>query len=746
MGRLKLLRPISLLNRMGNYRKTALSKLTPAPLSVSPAMHRLLLFTALLVAATSARADEGMWTFDSFPSATVKDRYGFGPDRAWLDHIQRSAVRLAGGCSASFVSSNGLVMTNHHCARRCIEQLSTGKKNFMTQGFYARTAAEEQKCPTMEINQLLEISDVTERIQKAAAGKAGADFAKAERTAIIEIEKTCASSSKVRCDVVTLFAGGRYDLYKYRRFQDVRLVFAPEFSVAFFGGDPDNFEFPRYDLDVSFLRVYDDGKVVKLEDWLHWSAAGARPGELVFVAGNPGKTDRQLTVAELEFIRDVSQPWTQIYYSEERGVLEEFATKGSEQHRVSQSEFLAVENSLKAFYGRQATLVEPGFMESKRSEEAAFRAKLSADPKLQDALGAFDAIAKAQTAYRVFFVRRMLLEGLPSASRAVAVPYAFRGELFANARILLRLAAEAPKANGERLREFTDGRMPAIESRLASTAPIHPELEIELLTFSLTKLRAMLGADDALVQKVLGKKSPRQLATEVVKGTKLGDLKARLALKAGGATAMDASKDPMIDLARLVDPEARAIRSRYEQEVASILTSQSAKLARARFALTGTRVYPDATFSPRLSFGAIKGWTEPNGQGGMRTVAAFTHFAGAYERATGVFPFELPESWTSARPRIDEQTPFDQVSDNDIIGGNSGSPLINQKAEVVGLIFDGNIASLGGDYRFDDVTDRAVSVHSSAVLQALDRIYRAKRVLDEILPAGVPASPASGVN
>jgi Peptidase S46 len=698
---------------------------------------------ALLLVAGFARADEGMWTFDNFPSAKVKERYGFGPDKAWLDHVQKSAVRLAGGCSASFVSSNGLVMTNHHCAHRCIEELSTGKRDFIADGFYARTPAEEQKCPTMEVNQLLEITNVTDRIQKATEGKSGADFAKAERKAMSEVEKSCAINSKVRCDVVTLYAGGQYDLYRYRRFQDVRLVFAPEFAMAFFGGDPDNFEFPRYDLDVSFLRVYDDGKPVKVEDWLRWSASGAKDSELVFVAGNPGKTNRLLTVAQLDFIRDVSQPWSELYYSEERGVVEEFATKGPEQHRVSQSELFGIENSLKAFKGREATLVSPGFMDAKRSAEAAFRAKLAADPKLKDTVGAFDAIAGAETAYRAFFVRMMLLEGTPSASRVVPAPFGFRGDLFANARILVRLAAEATRPNGERLREFTDSRIPAIEHRLASTAPSHPDLEIELLTFSLTKLREMLGPDDAVVQKVLGKKSPRQLATEVVRGTKLGDPKTRLALKAGGAAAVDASQDPMIVLARLVDPDARAIRSRFESVDATI-TSESAKLARGRFAFTGTGTYPDATFSLRLSFGAIRGWTEPNGDGGTRTVPAFTHFSGAYERATGVAPFALPRSWVSARPRLDLQTPFDQVSDNDIIGGNSGSPLLNQKAEVVGLIFDGNIASLGGDYFYESATNRAVSVHSSALLQALDRIYGAKRVLDEILPPGAPASSASG--
>ena len=385
-------------------------------------------------------------------------------------------------------------------------------------------------------------------------------------------------------------------------------------------------------------------------------------------------------------------------------------------------------------------------MEGRRTAEAAFRAKLTGDPKLQDTPGAFDAIAKAEGNYRGFYARTTLLEGTPSASRVVPAPFGFRGDLFADARILVRLAAEASKPNGERLREFTDARLPAIEARLASTAPIHADLEIELLTFSLTKLREALGADDAFVKKVLGQKSPRQVATAAVRGTKLGDRKLRMALRSGGSAALAASKDPMIELATLVDPDARAIRAKYEQEVDAVVVRESAKLARARFALGGTSTYPDATFSPRLSFGTIKGWTESTGLGGTRTVPAFTYFSGVFERATGVFPFALPKSWLAARSRLDLQTPLDQASDNDIIGGNSGSPLLNQRAEVVGLIFDGNIPSLGGDYYFDDATNRAVSVNSNGLLQALDRIYGAKRILEEIAPSGAPASSGVGTH
>jgi len=715
-------------------------------------MRTLISISALLLCATSVRADEGMWTFDSFPSSTVRQRYGFGPEAAWLDHVRLSTVRIAGGCSASFVYPNGLVMTANHCVLGCLEELSTLDRNVLANGFYARAPTEERQCPAMEVQQLLDMTDITESIQTATAGKSGRDFARAERQAMSDAEKRCANSRQLHCDVVTFYDGGKYLLYRYRRFQDVRLVFVPEFSIAFFGGDSDNFEFPRYDLDVSFLRVYEEGRPAKLDHWLRWSVAGAKEGELVFVAGDPGRTSRLFTVSQLEFIRDVSAPVLQRYFSELRALLKEFGTRGGpEQKRVRQSEIFGLENNLKAWKGRQASLTDPSFMAAKRAAEEDFRAKIAAAIKEDDtpnpidaaaaakrafyvrSAGSFEAIANALAQYRTFYVRNVLLDGA-----------GFSGVLFNIARQLVRLAEEASKPNGERLSEFTDTQLPAIEARLASTAPIHPELEVEVLTFSLSKLRELLGPEDPLVKKVLGNKSPRDVATQAVMGTKLGDPNVRLALKAGRSAALAASTDPMVALARLVEPEARAARQRYEQEVEAVVTRESAKLARAHFALSGISTYPDATFSPRLSYGTMKGWTEPDGSGGSRTVPAFTNFAGAFEHATGLAPFELPNSWVAARSRLDLETPLNQVSDNDIIGGNSGSPLINQKAEVVGLVFDGNSASLGGDYFFNGASNRAVSVHSSALLHALDRIYGAKPLLDEIAPPNVPAPVGSG--
>ena len=710
-------------------------------------MRVLIPNVTLLLLAGSVRADEGMWTFDNFPSSKVRQRYGFEPEPAWLDHVRLSTVRIAGGCSASFVSPTGLLMTAHHCVLSCLEELSTAERHLLADGFYASAAGDERQCPAMEVHQLLEMTDITDRIQTATAGKSGRDFARAEQQAMSDAEQSCANNPKLHCDVVTFYDGGKYLLYRYRRFRDVRLVFVPEFSIAFFGGDSDNFEFPRYDLDVSFLRVYDEGRPVKVDHWLRWSAGGAKERELVFVAGDPGHTSRLFTVSQLDFIRDVSAPVLQRYFSELREVLKEFGTKGGPaQQRIRQSEIFGLENNLKAWKGRQASLVDPAFMAAKRAAEQDFRAKIAAAASEEDtpnatgsapaakrafyvrSAGSFEAIAKALAEYRTFYVRNLLLDGA-----------GFSGVLFNIARLLVRLGEETSKPNGERLREFTDAQLPAIESQLASTAPIHPELEIEMLTFSLNKLSALLGSDDALVKKVLGGRSPRQLATEVVTGTKLSDAKVRLALKAGGPSALAASTDPMIALARLVEPDARAMRQRYEQNVEAVVTRESAKLARAYFALGGFSTYPDATFSPRLSYGAITGWTEPDGIGAARTVPAFTNFAGAFEHATGVAPFELPKSWLAARSGLDLETPLDQVSDNDIIGGNSGSPLLNQKAEVVGLVFDGNSASLGGDYFFNALTNRAVSVHSSALLQALDRIYGAKRLLDEIASAnGTP--------
>jgi hypothetical protein len=610
-------------------------------------------------------------------------------------------------------------MTNHHCVHDCIEQLSSAKKDYVKDGFYAKTQADEAKCPELEIDELQEITDVTEKVTSATKGLEGKAFSDARKATQAKLEKECSGGSpQIRCDVVNLYRGGRYDLYKYRRFEDVRVVFVPEFAIAFFGGDPDNFNFPRYDLDVSFVRIYENGKPAQPLDHFRWSKKNAKEGDLVFTSGTPGRTSRLNTMAKLAYEREVRLPKILFYLEEWRGRLAEFQKRGAEQKRFSNATFFYVENGVKALKGRLFALNDQTFWNSKLGDENALRQKVLADPKMRAAYyPAWDAIASAQTELRKIGDRYQYAEQ----------KYGFRSELFSFARWLVRSGEELGKPNEKRLQEYAEAKIPALKQQLFSTAPIFKEFEIFTLTFSLEKLREELGADDPFVKKVLGKESPEQLAKRVIEGTKLDDLALRKQLFEGGKKAIDASNDPLLELARRIDPDARAVRKDFEDKVEAVETKAGELLAKARFEVYGTSIYPDATGSHRLSFGTIKGYPE-NG----KTVKPVTTFAGAFERHTGQEPFALPASWLSAKSKLDLSTPFDFASDNDIIGGNSGSPVINKDAEIVGLIFDGNIQSLGGDYGFDPVTNRAVSVHSAALLEALGKIYGATRVVDEL--------------
>jgi len=655
------------------------------------------------------QAEEGMWTFNNFPRDRVKAAYGFSPTKEWLDHVRLSSVRLAEGCSASLVSPNGLVLTNHHCASTCIQQNSTAEKNYSANGFRSKVEGEEVRCTGQEANILDSITDVTARVNQATNGLADRAANAARKVEFAKIEKECATSDELRCEVISLYGGGIYDLYKYRRYQDVRLVFAPEFTIAFFGGDPDNFMFPRYDLDMSILRIYDKGQPLKTEHYFPISKQGAKDGELTFVSGNPGSTQRLYTIAMLENQRDFALRHRLLYLSEYRGLLTMFQTRGAEEQRISQDELFFLENSIKAYKGQQESLIEPAFFEQKKREEADFQRKVQADPKLRAEYGkVWDTIAKTTRESRSRYLSFLYFEGR----------YGFRSDLYQLAKTLVRSEEEYGKPNEKRLPEYADARKPEIEQELSNTAPIYPELEIETLTFSLTKLREVFGMDDPRIRQIFGKKSPREIATEAVNGSKLADPAAR---KSVGAS------DSMIALARLVDPIARAARKEYEDDVEAPTKRGQEQLAKARFAAYGRSIYPDATFTLRLSYGSVKGWIE-NG----KKVDPFTNFGGAYEHATGRDPYKLPDSWLNAKDKLDALTPFDFVTTNDIIGGNSGSPVINKDGQIVGLIFDGNIHSLGGNYGFDEVLNRAVAVHSRALLEALEKIYGAQRVLAEI--------------
>ncbi|WP_309887574.1 S46 family peptidase [Archangium sp.] len=689
-------------------------------------MKRLLIL-ASLVGAAPALADEGMWTYNNFPAAKVKEKYGFEPNQEWLDKVRLASAKFGGGCSSSFVSPDGLVMTNHHCARGCIQQLSTAKKDFIANGFYAKTQAEELQCPALEVSQLVEITDVTAQLNTATQGLTGKQYADTLKAEMSKLEKACTTGADVRCDVVTLYQGGKYNLYKYQRFQDVRLVFAPEHAIAFFGGDPDNFEFPRYDLDVTFARVYKDGKPAKTPNYFKWSDKGAKEGDLTFVPGHPGRTSRGLTVAQLEYLRDVGLPKQLFRLSEIRGMVTEFQNRGVEQKRISNNLLFGVENGLKATKGKHEQLVDKAFFAQKVAAEQELRRKVDADPKMKAKYGAaWDEIARAQDAFRNMRKEYDSIEpGLGS-------------QLFNVARTLVRASDELVKPDTERLRGFNDAGLPGLKNQLMSKAPIYPELEIAQMTFTLTKLREELGADHAFVKKVLGKESPAALATRVIKGSKLADLKLREQLFSGGKKAIEASKDPMIQLAALVDPDARAIRKTYEEQVEAVIRKNSELVAQAKFEVYGTGIYPDATGTLRLSFGSVKGYMEDGKQ-----VAPITAMGDTFARHTGEDPFALPKSWLAAQKDLTATTAMNFVSTNDIIGGNSGSPVINKDAQVVGLVFDGNIQSLGGDYGFDESVNRTVSVHSEALIEALKKIYKADRVLEELRPGSTPTVKAN---
>ncbi len=660
-----------------------------------------------------------MWTFNGFPTAKVAKSYGFTASKEWLDHVRLSSARLAGGCSASFVSADGLVMTNHHCAHSCIEQLSKAGKDFVASGFYAKNQTDEVKCPEIEVNRLTDISDVTDRINHVTTGLEGKKFNDALKGEMSKIEKECsAGNDTVRCDVVTLYHGGHYDLYKYQRFQDVRLVFAPEFAAAFFGGDPDNFMFPRYDFDISFLRVYEQGKPLKNDNFFKWSEKPAQENDLTFVTGHPGRTSRLLTIAELQFQRDTSLIQFLINGSELRGLLTEFATKGPEQKRISEAKLFGVENSLKAVKGKLAALQDPVFFQKKVNAENTLKKKVNANPKLKKAYGsAWDEIARAEKSYGEIYIPLTYLENNRNLN----------SRLFAAAKTLVRASEELPKPNEKRFREFADSNLPQIKQDLFSTAPIYNELEVTMLTFSLTKLREALTPDHPFVKKLFGKKSPHDIADSLVKGTHLNEVETRKALFEGGKKAISESKDPMIQFALLMDEPARAVRKKFEDEIEPVIKKNSERVAKAQFAVYGSDTYPDATFTLRISYGQIKGYNQ-NGT----HVNPITTLAGAFDRDTGSDPFALPESWLKAKPDLNLNTPLDFCSTNDIIGGNSGSPVVNRDAEIVGLIFDGNIQSLGGDYGFDPSVNRAVAVHSAGILELLKKVYGADRIATEL--------------
>ena len=691
---------------------------------------RLLIFGLILaLAAPLALADEGIWLYNNFPKDRVEKQYGFVPTQEWLDHLRLSSVRFNNGGSGSFVSADGLAFTNHHVGADCIDKLGTSGADYMKTSFYARTQAEEAKCPDLELNVLVGIDDVTAKVKAAApATMSAAAAGQAQRSEMSAIEKDCATSTGLRCDVVTLYSGEVYNLYKYKKYTDVRLVFAPEFDAAFFGGDPDNFTYPRYDLDITFFRVYENDKPVHLDNYLQWSKVGVKDGDLIFVSGNPGHTDRLDTIAQLQFLKNVDYPSRLAIYKQRIDKLQKFSAESAEKARIAQRSIFGLQNSQKAITGELeglqniALLAQMNTAEHEREKD--FMDKHPGEPN------PWHEISNAMQ------VNREIYDPLTYVERMRG----FSSHLTTYARTLVRLAEERSKPNGDRLREYRDSALPSLEQQLFSTAPIYKSLETATLALALAEMQEALGLEDPAVKASLGGKSPEEAATALIAGTKLEDVALRKQLYEGGKAAVDASTDPLIVLMRKVDPEARAVRKRFDDEVDAVVRRGGATIARARFAQTGFTQPPDATFTLRLSYGTVKGYEE-NG----KKIPYFTTFGGAFQHAEEYGnkpPFNLPDSWVKRKSKLNLETPLNYVSTADIIGGNSGSPTVNRAGEAVGIIFDGNIQSLVLDFYYTDREARAVHVDSRGILEALRKIYGADALANELTGTKAAAKAA----
>ena len=666
--------------------------------------------------------DEGMWPFNNVPRAEIKEKYNFEVTNDWLDKVRLASVRFNNGGSGSFVSPDGLVLTNYHIVEDIVGELSSAQKDYAKEGFVARSQAEELKAPSLELNVLRSIEDVTARVNAAVKpGSAPAEANTARRAAISEIEAESLKDSGLRSDVVTLYQGGQYSLYRYKKYTDVRLVFVPEFQAAFFGGDPDNFNFPRYNIDMALVRVYENNQPVQVENYFKWSTKGAKEGDLVFVTGHPGTTSRLNTVAHLEFLRDSAIPLLLRMLESRRDVLKQYMAQGDEQTRRAQNELNSIENAIKVYKGQLEGLQDKKLLAKKIRTEQALRASVDSDPKKKELYGdAWDAIAKGRKAQVAYERDRRFLD----------LEAGFNTALFTIARTLVRLAEEDKKPNEQRLPEFTDARRASLEQSLFAPPNIYEDFEKLKLTASLALLQKEYGPDDPITQRVLKGKTPAARAAELIDGTKLKSVEFRKQLAAGGLKAIEESNDPMIELARSIDKEARAVRKRYDEEVVAVERPSYAKIARALFEKEGTKLYPDATFTLRLSYGQVKGYEE-NG----KWVAPFTTLGGLYDRAAKFnhkFPYTLPPRWMERKKAVDLETAFNFVSSNDITGGNSGSPTINKDRELVGLIFDGNIQSLVGNFDYDISVNRAISVDSRAMLEVLRKVFDAHEVADEL--------------
>ena len=664
-------------------------------------------------------ADDGMWTFDNPPIKQLKEKYNFTPTQEWLDHIRLASVRFNDGGSGSFVSPNGLVLTNHHVALGQLQKMSSKEKDYVADGFYAKTQSDEIKCSDLELNVLVSMQNVSARVQSAVKpGMTDKEIFDAQKAEIANITKESTKKTGLRSDVIGLYQGSEHWLYQYKKYTDVRLVMAPEQQIAFFGGDPDNFTFPRHDLDITLFRVYENDKPVQPAQYLKWNSRGAMDGELVFVSGHPGSTNRSQTIAQLEYLRDFSYPLRFKNYQRRLAMLKNYAKLGPEQDRRALNQIFGLENSLKAFRGEYDGLLDARLMEKKRKEDNDLHALVAGNAEMKQMYGdAWDSISVA-------------IERAKSAVKANTYR-ALRGSRMATlATQIVQYVTEIRKPNEKRLTEFQDANLASLEFRLYSRAPVYADLEEMLLADGLQESLDELGTTDPFIQSVLGGRTPADVVKELIAGTKMSDPEFRKALVKGGEKAVTASTDPMIVIARKLDPMMRELRLWTEANVSSVQNAAGEKIGKARFAAYRKNSYPDATFTLRLSYGTVCGYP----MNGTKAPSKTTMF-GLYDRAYSFDnkgDFALPRRYEERRANLNLATPLNFVSSCDIIGGNSGSPTINRDGEIVGLIFDGNIESLPGRFLFDGEKNRAVSVHTAAMVECLRKVYDAAPLADEL--------------
>jgi hypothetical protein len=679
---------------------------------------------ALSLFIPSARGDEGMWLYNAFPAARVQASYGFTPSQAWLDHVRLSSLRFPGG-SGAFVSPDGLVATNHHIARGCVSNLSSKEHDYMNEGFVAASRSDEKTCPGMELSQLMSIERVTARLRAVEKPEMSAAEAEAARKMeMAAIEKACSDETGLRCDVVTLYSGREFDLYRYRRYTDVRLAFAPATQMAQYGGDNDNFEFPRYSTDFALLRVYADGRPVQSPEYLRFTRRGVGDGDFVAVSGNPGSTGRLLTVAERAFLRDVQYPLTLLRLNTVRDAMVRYGSQGAEQKRIARDELRGVENTLKATAGYLSGLLDESLMAAKAKEEAELRAAVAKDPALAARIGdPWSSIVQALAVRSTFYARQSAVDAVAGA-----------GNLAGYARTLVRLAHQRVKPSGERLREYRDTVLPQVHNGLAADVPIYPDYEEAVLGAALRMARSQLGPLHPIVRATMSGRPPEEVAHEAVAGTRLGDPAVRLELEKADTATLEASTDPMIRLALAFEPLAMALRLRGENEVDAVEKPAAAKVADAYFAVRGTSVYPDATFTLRLSYGKVGGLRQ-DGAG----IPWATRIGGYFERSAShgdAPPYNLPPALAAAKGKLALDTPLDFATNHDIIGGNSGSPVVDRNGDFVGVIFDGNVWGLPNRFAFDAERSRAIAVDARAMLEVLRQVYPAAHLAAELVKAG----------